>query len=105
MKFTLVSALLSVSGIFAEASPLEPREITGCVCKLHIGSFVVQDTIPIGNGLIQRNMRVVNSNNQYCSVEFDRGNQRQCDQIKQVSGPTGPGCVQKFGVLECVDDF
>ncbi|KAL0934079.1 uncharacterized protein CTRU02_210878 [Colletotrichum truncatum] len=50
-------------------------------------------------------MRVVNSNNQYCSVEFDRGNQRQCDQIKQVSGPTGPGCVQKFGVLECVDDF
>ncbi|KAL0935760.1 uncharacterized protein CTRU02_210351 [Colletotrichum truncatum] len=47
-------------------------------------------------------MFVVNSNRQYCSVKFDRGNEGGCDKIRQVAGPTGPGCPQRFGTLQCV---
>ncbi|KAL0938220.1 uncharacterized protein CTRU02_207951 [Colletotrichum truncatum] len=71
----------------------------------NIGNFALQDTIPLGNGLIQRNIRVVNGNNQFCSVSFDRGDQGQCNQMKQVSGPTGAGCVQAQGTLECLNAF
>ncbi|KAL0929803.1 uncharacterized protein CTRU02_215233 [Colletotrichum truncatum] len=103
MRLVFFSALLALPGASATAvgdvKSLESRQ-TGCFCKILAGDVVLQDVVPAGTGRIQRNMRIIAGNNKYCTVVLDRG-QGSCAQIKKVAGPSGPGCPQVRGEMDC----
>ncbi|KAK6211474.1 hypothetical protein QIS74_10738 [Colletotrichum tabaci] len=110
MKFLLVTLLATLAAALPSApltdETLEARQLpVACDCTLRVSSLVFSDRIPVGQGRIQRNMRVVNGNNQFCSVAFERGNNNKCNLFRHVAGPSGSGCTPASGSLECHEAF
>ncbi|KAL2069230.1 hypothetical protein VTL71DRAFT_15568 [Oculimacula yallundae] len=102
MKLIILSALLIPGTISAAVNNagLEARATNTCGCYLYMSNgFRLSDNMPNdGKGLLQRNSKVIDASGAtkgYCAVSYNRA--PNCNDWKQVNGPTGPNCDGKIG--------